>query len=98
MFVHARRQLLLAFSAIVVLLGLSATPTSAVAAVDPFRSQQWALDVVGAPAAPANARGGGIVVAVVDTGVDLEHEDLKGQVIAGHDFVDGDEVPQDENG
>src|SRR3954447_6375114 len=38
-------------------------------------------------------------VAVVDSGVDLEHPDLKANLLSGgKDFVDGDTVPQDENG
>jgi subtilisin family serine protease len=38
-------------------------------------------------------------VAVVDSGVDLEHPDLKANIVSGgKDFVDGDDVPQDQNG
>jgi subtilisin family serine protease len=37
-------------------------------------------------------------VCVVDTGVDDLHPDLKGYVIKGQDYVDGDLVPQDNNG
>src|SRR3954447_15029816 len=38
-------------------------------------------------------------VAVVDSGVDLEHPDLKANIASGgKDFVDGDDVPQDQNG
>ncbi len=39
-----------------------------------------------------------IVVAVVDSGVDLDHEFLKHRLIPGYDIVDGDEIPEDENG
>jgi len=38
------------------------------------------------------------VVCVADTGVDASHPDLKGYVINGQDFVDGDFVPSDDNG
>src|SRR5690606_4447046 len=38
------------------------------------------------------------MIAVIDTGVDYNHPDLKGQVIKGKDFVDQDEDPMDENG
>lgn len=41
------------------------------------------------------------IVCVVDTGVDVNHPDLKGRVINGRDFVDDDEVPNipdDDNG
>src|SRR4051794_19442099 len=38
-------------------------------------------------------------VAVVDSGVDLEHPDLKANLLSGgKEFVDGDTAPQDENG
>jgi len=42
--------------------------------------------------------GSGIVVSIIDTGVDLNHPDLEGQIIGGYDFVDNDEIPEDTNG
>lgn len=51
-----------------------------------------------------NVRGDGIVVAVLDSGVDYGHPALGGgigagfKVIAGHDFVTGDSDPMDEHG
>ena len=62
-----------------------------------MRSYQWGLDVIGDPAT-SSAPGSGIVVAVVDSGADLGHEDLQGQLIPGYDFVDDDANPQDANG
>ncbi len=38
----------------------------------------------------------GIVVAVVDSGVDPWHEELDGRILAGYDFIDDDEDPSDE--
>jgi len=40
--------------------------------------------------------GDGIVVAVIDTGVDFSHPLLDGRIVAGWDFVDGDNDPTDE--
>jgi len=42
--------------------------------------------------------GSGIVVSIIDTGIDLNHPDLDGQIIGGYDFVDNDEMPEDING
>ena len=42
--------------------------------------------------------GEGITVALLDTGVDLEHPDLKANIVGGIDFVNSDNDPQDDNG
>lgn len=47
--------------------------------------------------------GTGIIIAVIDTGVDYNHPDLfgfgkDGKVIGGYDFVDNDNSPMDTNG
>jgi subtilisin family serine protease len=50
---------------------------------DPSSELQWGLKKIGAEAAWANgATGEGVKIGVVDTGVDLEHEDLAGKVVA----------------
>ncbi|MFP5309833.1 MAG: S8 family serine peptidase [Actinomycetes bacterium] len=89
----------------VALLAVVALPTAALAAEDPFRSQQWHLERIGASAAWARTTGDGVVIAVVDSGVDLDHPDLREKLlrdgsgrVVGLDLVDGDRVPQDENG
>ena len=79
---------------VLVLVASSLLVASAGAADDPGRPQQWALDRIGA----ASGRGAGVVVAVLDTGVDLAHVDLRDRVLPGVDLVDGDDVAQDENG
>ncbi len=39
-----------------------------------------------------------IVIAIVDTGVDLDHPDMSGKLVPGYDFENGDPVPDDDNG
>jgi serine protease len=82
-----------------VAVALAAAPASAQSDVDdPLRPEQYALDLVGAPNAWLTSTGEGVVIAVLDTGVDLEHPDLQGRLLAGRDLVDGDDEPDDDDG
>ena len=56
---------------------------------------QWAGDYLGLPAAHTVTRGEGIVVAVLDTGIDRTHPVLAGRVLQGYDFVDMDAIPDE---
>jgi len=54
---------------------------------DPLRDQQWGLDQVRAEQAWATTTGTGVVVTVLDTGVDFSHPDLKPNLIQGATFT-----------
>ena len=68
------------------------------AANDPALSRQWALTLIGAPDGWARGTGAGVTIAVVDTGVDLQHQDLASKVVAGINIVDPSKPPQDDYG
>jgi subtilisin family serine protease len=73
-------------------------PAAAGAANDPALDRQWAIEAIGAQQAWGVGQGNGMVIAVVDTGVQLSHEDLAAKLVAGIDLVDRGSDPQDENG
>ncbi|MBE2220398.1 MAG: S8 family serine peptidase [Anaerolineae bacterium] len=54
---------------------------------------QWALTNMRLTKAHTISQGQNITVAVLDTGVDLAHEQLQGKLVAGYDFVDDDPIP-----
>lgn len=68
---------------------------------DPFYdSEQWGLPKIRAPEAWDTVTGGSeIIIAIVDTGVDLSHPDLDDKIQSpGRDFVNDDYVAQDDHG
>ena len=57
---------------------------------------QWAPAKIRLPEAHAVSRGVGVIVAVLDTGADLDHPALAGHLAPGFDFVDLDADPSEE--
>jgi len=57
------------------------------------------LQAVGLPSAwDTNSGSDDLILAVLDSGVDLDHPDLAGRLLPGWDVVNGDSVPADDQG
>jgi type VII secretion-associated serine protease mycosin len=69
--------------------------TAPAASADQTRRDQWALETLQAESAWKISTGKDVTVAVIDDGVNADHIDLQGNVLAGHDFVDGGSAAPD---
>lgn len=65
---------------------------------DPGAKDQYHLSKINAFEAWDLTRGTGVTVAVLDTGVDLAHPDLKGNLVTGYDAISKSNNPKDMNG
>lgn len=73
--------------------------TSSFVPQDAEYGKQWYLDAVSLPKAWDITRGAqDVTIAVLDTGVNVSHPDLKGRLLPGYDVVNHDSDPADDNG
>src|SRR5688572_8201921 len=80
---------MLSIAAVGVLTAATALFAAPAAAADPISDGQWYLKYLNVAAAHKVSQGEGVKVGLVDTGVDPNHPDLKGSVLAGGDFRSG---------
>lgn len=62
---------------------------------DPYLSSQWHLPKIGATTAWDSAQGAGVTIAILDSGIDTQHPDFAGRLVAGHNFVDNNSNVED---
>ena len=65
---------------------------------DTLYDRQWALEKIEAEAAWRFSTGRDVTIAVIDSGVDLDHPELAGRVLEGYDFVNEDTQADDDYG
>jgi serine protease len=74
---------------VAVALVASVVASAAAQPTSPFAGEDYGVALLNLPAAWQSSTGGGVTVAVVDSGVDPSNSFLAPRLVAGHDFADG---------
>ena len=86
------KRLLVGIATLVLLIGVAPV---ARASDDPDWQVQWGPVAIHAPEAWTVARGKGVTIAIVDSGIQRDHPDLRDKIVPGYDFADNDNDPTD---
>ena len=81
------RRLVLLLSVLALAVTFAPAASAATAPSDALWAKQWGPQQVHAPDAWAKSTGAGQVIAIVDSGVDLQHPDLAGKFVSGATFI-----------
>jgi serine protease len=92
------RRRLVAILIGICVLGLMAPASILAQDSDPYLPQQWGHVQLHLDEAYDTSTGDGVVIAILDSGIDLDHPDLVNKIVPGWDFIENDDQPQDENG
>lgn len=64
-----------------------------------YPEYQWNLPMIGMEQSWTISEGSSdVIVAVVDTGIDMNHPEFAGKLVKGYNVLDGSNKPQDDNG
>jgi len=66
---------------------------------DEYYNKQWGLDTIHAEQAWQITTGDpNVKIAILDSGIDMNHPDLSAKIMGGYDYANNDEIPDDELG
>ncbi len=77
-------------------LDMAVTPDATVS--DPYYSNSWALPKIQAPSSWDSVNGSGVIIAILDTGVDSTHPDLAPNMVPGWNMYDNNADTSDIDG